>query len=155
MNPASLPASRRAGVLLKGQGEAKAQSPQTPGTRTQAEIVSRPGVTGNPQTAQAAGLSGPGQAPHTSSAGTPPSSATIFRRAATVLRMGTARPTRRNRWLLQGKASVTLRNLEDRTGATSLGLAGRLTHTRDSDSSSLMCPPTRWKQRVKSPKIAS
>lgn len=57
---------------------------------------------------------------HTSSAGTPPSSATIFLKAATVPRMGTARPTRRNRWLLEGKTKVTLKNLENTKGAKSL-----------------------------------
>lgn len=37
-----------------------------------------------------------------------------------MLRIGTARPTRKNRWLLEGKTKVTLKNLEKRKEATSL-----------------------------------
>lgn len=74
----------------------------------------------------------PQQFQHTSSAGTPPSSATIFLKAATVLRIGTARPTRRNRWLLEGNTKVTLKNLENRKGAKILkGLKGMVSNTVD------------------------
>ena len=37
-----------------------------------------------------------------------------------MLRIGTAKPMRRNRWLLEGKTKVTLKNLENRKEATSL-----------------------------------
>jgi hypothetical protein len=80
--------------------------------------------------------------------------------------MGTARPTRRNRWLLEGKTKVTLKNLENRKGTTSLKDRHEWSPTPQTMGSSSVLhlsflvgflhfgyTAARWQWRAKSPKL--